>query len=66
MDNDSENYEKTVRRAQELMEEAGYTATKLKSLTPVIMLYESDGIADSWRCCCRRPWKEKLGLSVTL
>ena len=47
VDNDSENYEKNCQTAQELMKEAGYTAAKLKSLTPVIMLYESDGTADS-------------------
>ena len=48
------------------MEEAGYTATKLKSLTPVIMLYESDGTADSLALLLQKTWKEKLGLSVTL
>ena len=65
VDNDSENYEKNCQTAQELMEEAGYTATKLKSLTPVIMLYESDGTADSL-ALLQKTWKEKLGLSVTL
>lgn len=66
VDNDSENYEKNCQTAQELMEEAGYTATKLKSLTPVIMLYESDGTADSLALLLQKTWKEKLGLSVTL
>lgn len=66
VDNDSENYEKNCQTAQELMEEAGYTATKLKSLTPVIMLYESDGTADSLSLLLQKTWKEKLGLSVTL
>lgn len=66
VDNDSENYEKNCQTAQELMEEAGYTATKLKSLTPVIMLYESDGTADSMALLLQKTWKEKLGLSVTL
>lgn len=66
VDNDSENYEKNCQTAQELMEEAGYTATKLKSLTPVIMLYESDGTADSLALLLQKIWKEKLGLSVTL
>ena len=65
VDNDSENYVKNCQTAQELMEEAGYTATKLKSLTPVIMLYESDGTADSL-ALLQKTWKEKLGLSVTL
>ena len=66
VDNDSENYEKNCQTAQKLMEEAGYTATKLKSLTPVIMLYESDGTADSLALLLQKTWKEKLGLSVTL
>lgn len=66
VDNDSENYEKNCQTAQELMGEAGYTATKLKSLTPVIMLYESDGTADSLALLLQKTWKEKLGLSVTL
>lgn len=66
VDNDSENYEKNCQTAQELMKEAGYTATKLKSLTPVIMLYESDGTADSLALLLQKTWKEKLGLSVTL
>lgn len=66
VDNDSENYEKNCQTAQELMEEAGYTATNLKSLTPVIMLYESDGTADSLALLLQKTWKEKLGLSVTL
>lgn len=66
VDNDSENYEKNCQTAQELMEEAGYTAAKLKSLTPVIMLYESDGTADSLALLLQKTWKEKLGLSVTL
>lgn len=66
VDNDSENYEKNCQTAQELMEEAGYTATKLKSLTPVIMLYESDGTANSLALLLQKTWKEKLGLSVTL
>lgn len=66
VDNDSENYEKNCQTARELMEEAGYTATKLKSLTPVIMLYESDGTADSLALLLQKTWKEKLGLSVTL
>ena len=66
VDNDSENYEKNCQTAQELMEEAGYTATKLKSLTPVIMLYESDGTADSLALLLQKTWKEKLGLIVTL
>lgn len=66
VDNDSENYEKNCQTAQELMKEAGYTATKLKSLTPVIMLYESDGTADSLVLLLQKTWKEKLGLSVTL
>ena len=66
VDNDSENYEKNCQTAQELMEEAGYTATKLKSLTPVIMLYESDGTADYLALLLQKTWKEKLGLSVTL
>lgn len=66
VDNDSENYEKNCQTAQELMEEAGYTATKLKSLTPVIMLYKSDGTADSLALLLQKTWKEKLGLSVTL
>ena len=66
VDNDSENYEKNCQTAQELMEEAGYTATKLKNLTPVIMLYESDGTADSLALLLQKTWKEKLGLSVTL
>lgn len=66
VDNDSENYEKNCQTAQELMKEAGYTAAKLKSLTPVIMLYESDGTADSLALLLQKTWKEKLGLSVTL
>lgn len=66
VDNDSENYEKNCQTAQELMKEAGYTATKMKSLTPVIMLYESDGTADSLALLLQKTWKEKLGLSVTL
>lgn len=66
VDNDSENYEKNCQTAQELMKEAGYTVTKLKSLTPVIMLYESDGTADSLALLLQKTWKEKLGLSVTL
>lgn len=66
VDNDSENYEKNCQTAQELMKEAGYTANKLKSLTPVIMLYESDGTADSLALLLQKTWKEKLGLSVTL
>lgn len=66
VDNDSENYEKNCQTAQELMKEAGYTAAKLKSLTPVIMLYESDGTADSLALQLQKTWKEKLGLSVTL
>lgn len=66
VDNDSENYEKNCQTAQELMKEAGYTATKLKSLTPVIILYESDGTADSLALLLQKTWKEKLGLSVTL
>lgn len=66
VDNDSENYEKNCQTAQELMKEAGYTATKLKSLTSVIMLYESDGTADSLALLLQKTWKEKLGLSVTL
>lgn len=66
VDNDSENYEKNCQTAQELMKEAGYIATKLKSLTPVIMLYESDGTADSLALLLQKTWKEKLGLSVTL
>ena len=66
VDNDSENYEKNCQTAQELMKEAGYTATKLKSLTPVIMLYESDGTADSLALLLQKTWKETLGRSVTL
>lgn len=66
VDNDSENYEKNCQTAQELMKEAGYTAAKLKSLTPVIMLYESDGTADSLALLLQKTWKEKLGRSVTL
>ena len=66
VDNDSENYEKNCQTAQELMKEAGYTATKLTSLAPVIMLYESDGTTDSLALLLQKTWKEKLGLSVTL
>ena len=66
VDNDSENYEKNCQTAQELMKEAGYTATKLASLAPVIMLYESDGTTDSLALLLQKTWREKLGLSVTL
>ncbi len=66
VDNDSENYEKNCETAQELMKEAGYTASGLAKLGTVTMLYESDGITDSLAALLQKTWKEKLGLDVTL
>ena len=66
VDNDSANYEKNCETAQELMQQAGYTATKIASLGPVVMLYESDGTTDSLAQLLQKTWREKLGLNVTL
>ena len=66
VDNDSENYEKNCQTAQELMQEAGYTADVLERLEQVVMLYESDGTADSLAVFLQKTWREKLGIQVTL
>ena len=66
VDNDSENYEKNCQTAQELLQEAGYTAEKIAALGTVIMLYESDGTTDSLAQLLQKTWRDKLGLSVTL
>ena len=66
VDNDSENYEKNCQTAQELMQEAGYTADVLERLEQVVMLYESDGTTDSLAVFLQKTWREKLGIQVTL
>lgn len=66
VDNDSENYEKNCQTAQELMQEAGYTADVLERLEQVVMLYESDGTTDSLAVFLQKAWREKLGIQVTL
>lgn len=66
VDNDSENYEKNCQTAQELLQEAGYTAEKIAALGTVIMIYESDGTTDSLAQLLQKTWRDKLGLSVTL
>ena len=62
----SENYEKNCQTAQELMQEAGYTADVLERLEQVVMLYESDGTTDSLAVFLQKTWREKLGIQVTL
>lgn len=66
VDNDSENYEKNCRTAQQLMQEAGYTADVLSRLDQVVMLYESDGTTDSLAQLLQKTWRERLGIRVTL
>ena len=66
VDNDSENYEKNCQTAQELMQEAGYTADVLERLEQVVTLYESDGTTDSLAVFLQTTWREKLGMQVTL
>lgn len=66
VDNDSENYEKNCQTAQELMQEAGYTADALARMDRVVMLYESDGTTDSLAQLLQKTWREKLGVQVTL
>ena len=66
IDNDPEKYQQRCDEAKTLMNSAGYTDAVLSMLTPVTLIYESEGANGKVAQALQTVWREKLGIKVSL